>query len=155
MAIDFSKFEQLIDEEQLAEDVKNAPDTDFDKVPDGNYIVSIEAMEIKETKAKDKLMFTAQCKIKEGEQKGRMIFFNRVIFGNKSTEKWNDGKAIKSVITWLKKLETKTVPEYYNIRDFADCILDIFQEIQDVVELEVEYKSEDFNSISIKEVFDI
>lgn len=155
MAIDFSAFDQNVDVEQLANDVKNAPATEFDEVPDGKYIVSIEAMEIKLTKAGDKLMFAVQCKIKEGDQKGRMIFFNRVISGNKSTEKWNDGKAIKSVMTWLEKLDTETVPEFYNYQDFADCVLDIYQEIKDVVEVEVEYKANKFNPISIKEVFDV
>ena len=155
MAIDFSAFDQNVDVEQLAKDVANEPAAEFDEVPDGKYIVSIEAMEIKLTKAADKLMFAVQCKIKEGNQKGRMIFFNRVISGNKSTEKWNDGKAIKSVITWLEKLETETVPEFFNYQDFADCVLDIFQEVKDAVEVEVEYKSDNFNLISIKEVFDL
>ena len=155
MAIDFSAFDNNVDTEQLAQDVANAPAQEFDEVPNGTYIVSFEAMEIKLTKAGDKLMFATQCKIKEGDQKGRMIFFNRVISGNKSTEKWNDGKAIKSVITWLEKLETKTVPEFFNYQDFADCVLDIFQEVKDVVEAEVEYKADNFNPISIKEVFDV
>lgn len=155
MAIDFSAFDQNVDVEQLAKDVANEQVPEFDEVPNGKYIVSFEAMEIKLTKAGDKLMFAVQCKIKEGDQKGRMIFFNRVISGNKSTEKWNDGKAIKSVITWLEKLETETVPEFFNYQDFADCVLDIFQEVKDTVEAEVEYKADSFNPISIKEVFDL
>lgn len=155
MAIDFSAFDQNVDVEQLAKDVANEPAAEFDEVPNGKYIVSFEAMEIKLTKAGDKLMFAVQCKIKEGDQKGRMIFFNRVISGNKSTEKWNDGKAIKSVITWLEKLGTETVPEFFNYQDFADCVLDIFQEVKDAVEAEVEYKADAFNLISIKEVFDL
>ena len=155
MAIDFSAFDNNVDTEQLAQDVANAPAQEFDEVPNVTYIVGFEAMEIKLTKAGDKLMFAVQCKIKEGDQKGKMIFFNRVISGNKNTEKWNDGRAIKSVITWLKKLETETVPEFFNYQDFADCVLDIFQEVKDVVEAEVEYKADNFNPISIKEVFDV
>ena len=115
-------------------------------------------MEIKLTKAGDKLMFAVQCKIKEdlqgNGQENRMIFFNRVISGNKVSENWNDGRAIKSVITWLEKLETEVVPEFINYADFADCVLDIFQEIQGKIEMEVDYKSSAFNPISITEVFD-
>jgi hypothetical protein len=99
-------------------------------------------------------MFAVQCKIKEGDQKNRMIFFNRVITGNTS-EKWTDGQAIKSVITWLEKLETQIVPEFVNYADFADCVLDIFQEIQGKIEVEVDYAAKRFNSISIKGVYDI
>ena len=74
-------------------------------------------------------MFAVQCSILDGDQKGRKIFFNRVISGN-SSPKWTDGMAIKSVCTWLDKLETETMPEFFNYGDFADCVLDIFQEVQ-------------------------
>jgi hypothetical protein len=76
-----------------------------------------------------------------------------VITGN-SSPKWTDGQAIKSVLTWLNKLETEVVPEFINYADFADCVLDIFQEIQGKVELSVEYAADSFNPISIKEAFD-
>lgn len=75
MAIDFSAFDNKVDLAALQKEVEEAKDTDFADVPDGKYIVSIEKMEIKLTKAQDKLMFAVQCKIKEGEQANRMIFF--------------------------------------------------------------------------------
>lgn len=103
MAIDFSAFDDKIDLQELQNEVQNAPDNDFADVPNGTYIVSIEKMEIKLTKAQDKLMFAVQAKIKEGDQKNRMIFFNRVISGN-SSPKWTDGQAIKGVCTWVNKL---------------------------------------------------
>ena len=62
--------------------------------------------------------------------------------------------AIKSVCTWLDKLETEIVPEFINYEDFAGCVLDIFQEIQGRVEAEIEWKAKAFNPMSIKEVFD-
>lgn len=153
MAIDFSAFDNKINLTELQKEVQEAKDTEYVDVPDGTYIVSIEKMEIKLTNAKDKLMFAVQCKIKEGEHKGRMIFFNRVISGN-SSPKWTDGQAIKSVCTWLDKLETDTVPEFVNYADFADCVLDIFQEVQGKIEMEVDYAAKRFNPISIIEVFD-
>ena len=154
MAIDFSAFDNKVDLNELQKEVAEAKDNEFQDVPDGKYIVGIEKMEIKLTKAGDKLMFAVQCKIKEGEQANRMIFFNRVISGNKNSENWNDGRAIKSVITWLEKLETEVMPEFINYADFADCVLDIFQEIQGKIEMEVDYKSSAFNPITILEVFD-
>lgn len=153
MAIDFSAFDNKVNLSELQKEVQEAKDTEYVDVPDGTYVVSIEKMEIKLTNAKDKLMFAVQCKIKEGEQKGRMIFFNRVISGN-SSPKWTDGQAIKSVCTWLDKLETETIPEFVNYGDFADCVLDIFQEVQGKVEAEVEWAAKKFNRITIKEVFD-
>ncbi len=153
MAIDFSAFDQKVDMKALQQEVANTDASAFDDVPDGTYIVGFEKMEIKLTNKKDKLMFAVQCKIKEGEHKGRMIFFNRTISGNTS-EKWTDGMAIKSVCTWLDKLETETVPEFVNYEDFAGCVLDIFQEVQGKVEAEVEYAGKKFNPITINEVFD-
>lgn len=153
MAVDFSKFDDAVNTEELQKEVEAAQE--FADVPDGEYIVSIEKMEIKLTKAGDKLMFAVQMKIKEDEQKGRNIFFNRVVGGNKNSDKWNDGKAIKSVITWLEKLETETMPEFINYADFAECILDIFQEVQGSIEVEVDYAAKKFNPVTINEVYDI
>lgn len=154
MAIDFSKFDNKVDLDALQKEVDEAKETDFEDVPDGTYVVAIEKMEIKLTKAQDKLMFAAQFKIKEGEYANRMIFFNRVISGNTSP-KWTDAQAIKSVITWLDKLETEIEPEFINYEDFSDCVLDIFQEVQNAVEMEVAYKGDAFNPVTINEVFDL
>lgn len=153
MAVDFSAFDEQVDLNALQKEVQEADDSSFEDVPDGTYIVGFEKMEIKLTNAKDKLMFAVQCKIKEGEFKGRLLFFNRVISGN-SSPKWTDGMAIKSVCTWLDKLETEIVPEFISYEDFAGCVLDIFQEIQGRVEAEIEWKAKAFNHMSIKEVFD-
>ena len=156
MAIDFSAFDGKVDLNELQKEVQEAPDSGFEDVPDGEYIVGIEKMEIKLTKAKDKLMFAVQCKIKEGEQENRMIFFNRVISGNKVSEKWNDGRAIKSVCTWVNKLlaDDEEPVEFINYQDFANQILDVFQSVQNSIEIAVDYKADDFNPITIKEVFD-
>ena len=158
MAVDFSAFDAKMDP-NLQDDVKNAKE--YEDVPNGDYIVSVDKMEVKTTKAGDKLMFAVQMSIKENSdgsksnQKGCKIFFNRVISGNRVSENWNDGKAIKSVITWLDKLETDLIPEFVNYSDFAELVLDIFQEIQGKVELDVTYKASDFNPVSINEVYDI
>lgn len=155
MAVDFSAFDEKIDLGELQKEVQEAPDTNFADVPDGEYIVGIEKMEIKTTKAGDKLMFSVQAKIKEGEQANRMIFFNRVITGNKSP-KWTDGMAIKSVCTWVNELlsDDEEPISFINYSDFADQILDVFQSIQGAIEVAVAYKADAFNPITILEVFD-
>lgn len=72
-----------------------------------------------------------------------------------TSPKWTNGMAIKSVCTWLDKLETDTVPEFVNYSDFADCVLDIFQEVQGKIGAEVVYKANNFNPITINEAFDM
>lgn len=157
MAVDFSAFDNKVDLEALQKEVAEAKDTDFTDVPDGKYIAGIEKMEIKPTKANDKLMFAVEMKIKEGEQKNRRIFFNRTITGNKNTDKWNDGMAIKSVCTWVNKLlaEDEEPVEFVNYQDFSDQILDVFQSIQKSIEVEVTYAANKFNPITINKVFDV
>ena len=154
MAVDFSTFDEQVDLNALQKEVQEADDSQFEDVPDGDYDVSFDKMEIKPTKKGDKLMLSVQCSILEGNQKGRKIFFNRTISGNTS-QKWTNGMAIKSVCTWLDKLETDTVPEFINYSDFADCVLDIFQEVQGKVGAAVTYKADDFNPITINEAFDM
>ena len=148
MAVDFSKIDEAVDLQGLQKDVEDSKNN-FSDVPKGTYIVSIEKMEIGETKD-HRPMFKMQCKIKEGEFKNRNLFMNRVIYGTK-----NDGSMIQSVLTLLEKLQTSTVPEFTGYNSFVDNVLDIYEEIQGKVELEVEYNADAFNSISIKEVYDL
>ena len=63
MAVDFSAFDEQVDLNELQKEVQEADDSQFDDVPDGTYEVSFDKMEIKQTKAKDKLMFSVQCSI--------------------------------------------------------------------------------------------
>ena len=68
------------------------------------------------------------------------------------------GKLLREKITiegLFDKLETDTVPEFINYSDFADCVLDIFQEVQGKVGAAVTYKADDFNPITINEAFDM
>ena len=135
--VDFNKFNKMINKEELQKQMNSAPE--YDDVPKGTYICDIEKMEIKETKKQDK----------------RKLFWNRKIAGNKTTEKWNDGAAIKGVISWIEKLldEDDTI-EFKNYSQFADEVLDIYQDICPQVAVKVNYDPDAFNPISIIEVFD-
>ena len=149
--MDFSKFDSMINEAELAKQLEeaknNAPQTDK-QVPAGNYTVKIEKMELGATKD-GRPMFKVQCRILEGEFKKWCIFLNRVIYGTK-----NDASMISSVIGWLQKLEPSVPVEFKNYSQFSDLVLDIFEEVADAVELDVYYDPDAFNSISIEEVFD-
>lgn len=157
--VDFSKFDKMIDSSELKQQMEAAPE--YDEVPKGTYIVSIKSMEVKMTKAQDKLMFAAQMQIKETvqapkKQDNRYIFFNRVIQGNKKTEKWNDGVAIKGVCTWINKLiGDGDEIEFKTYTQFAEEVLDIFQDISNAIEVEVDYDPDAFNPVEIKDVYDI
>jgi hypothetical protein len=159
MAVDFSKFDNQIDKEALKKEYENTSEVNYDPVPRGDYIVSIDKMDVRETKSGDKLMFTMQCRIvqdlQDGHQENRVIFFNRVILGNKKTEKWGDSQAIRSVNTILRKFESGIEPEFHqDYTDYGNLVEEIFDEVAGAIELEVKYDPKEFNSISIVEVYD-
>lgn len=154
MAVDFSAFDEQIDLKALQKELQEADDSQYEDVPNGVYDVTFDKMEVKPTKKGDKLMFSVQCSILDGKYKKRKIFFNRTITGNTS-ERWTNEQAIKSVCRWLDKLETETVPKFVSCADFADRILDIFQEVQGKVGANVTYEANGFNPITINEAFDM
>lgn len=156
--MDFGKFDALVNNDALKKQMEAAPE--YDDVPKGLYMCNIDKMEIKPTKAGDKLMFAVQLGITETisapkKQDKRKIFFNRVICGNKVTDKWNDGVAIKGVISWVEKLldEGDTL-EFRNYSQFASEILDIFQDICPQVSVKVQYDPDAFNPVTIESVID-
>lgn len=158
MSVDFSKFDKLVNQKELNAQMNAAPE--YDDVPAGVYMAVIDKMEVKSTKAGDKLMFAVQMGITETlnapkKQDKRKIFFNRVICGNKVTERWNDGVAIKGVISWISKiLDEGDTLEFKSYSQFAEEVLDIYQDICPQVSLKISYDPDAFNSVEIIEVFD-
>lgn len=158
MSVDFEAFDKKIDKKALKEQMDAAPE--YDDVPKGTYMADFKAMEVKPTKNKDKLMLAVQMQITETldapkKQDKRYVFWNRVICGNKTTDKWNDGVAIKGVISWLEKLlDDEDTIEFKNYSQFAEEVLDIFQEICSDISVKIDYDPDAFNPITIVEVFD-
>lgn len=156
--MDFNKFDQMVNNDELKKQMEAAPE--YDDVPKGIYMAVIDKMEIKPTKAGDKLMFAVQFGITETieapkKQDKRKLFFNRVICGNKSSDRWNDGIAIKGVISWIEKLlEDGDTIEFKNYSQFAEEVLDIYQDICPQVVIKIDYDPDAFNPVSILEVFD-
>lgn len=79
------------------------------EIEDGYYLCKISSIKLKRTKT-EKLMFTVTYNVVSKENSienkfaGRTIYFNRVIVGNRTTEKWNDGRALQTILDYLYKL---------------------------------------------------
>ncbi len=148
--MNFSKFDNIINEEQLRQidEAKKNNNSNNTELPKGDYTVKIEKMELGETKD-GRPMFKVMCRVIEGKYKKCCMFMNRVVYGTS-----NDANMIASVLGWLGKLETEVKPEFKNYSQFAENILDIFEEVEGAIELDVLYDKDSFNNISIKEVFD-
>lgn len=150
--MDFTKFDKEVNAQEMAksiEEAKNNPQTSNKEVPAGTYIVKLEKMELGATKD-GRPMFKVMCRIVEGEFKKWCLFLNRVIYGTK-----NDANMIASVLGWLETLGSDVEVEFKSYSQLADTILDVYEVLTDSVELEVAYDPDNFNSISVKDVFDI
>ncbi len=155
---DFSKFDSMINQDALKKQMDAAPT--YDDVPKGTYICDIEKMEVKPTKLGDGLNFALQLGITETidapkKQDKRKLFWNRKICGNKVSDKWNDGVALKGVISWIEKIldEGDTI-EFTSYSQFADEVLDIYQDICTQIAIKINYDPDAFNPITIAEVYD-
>ena len=154
MAIDFSKFDELVDLKKLEDDaneiIKNGGTGDYPEIEAGQYHGKIEKLEVGE--AKDgRPMLKCQFRITEDPHKKSCLFMNRVLYGTK-----NDANMIASAVGWLLSLEpSEEVGEvaFHGYAQFADLVLDIAEDIAEL-EYDVDYDPDAFNNISIAEVYE-
>lgn len=156
--MDFSKFDEQVDLDQLQKDAEEAAKNgtgDYPEIEDGTYIGKFEKLELGETKD-HRPMFKAMFRITEGDHKKSCLFMNRVIYGTK-----NDASMIGSVSGFLNNLEAEDEDgnpidtSFKSYSQFDEMIMDVAEAIDDMgLEYEIEYKKDAFNNISINEVFD-
>lgn len=151
---DFSKFDKQIDLKQIKKDAaeikKNGGTGDFPELPAGDYRVKVENLEVGTTKD-GRPMLKAMFRIIEGEHKKQCIFFNRVLFGTK-----NDANMIASAEGWLESLEPSEEVGpviFQGYSKFADLVMDIAEDVSEL-EYDVTYDPDEFNSVSIDEVYE-
>lgn len=153
--MDFSKFDQQVDLDQLQKDAEEAAKnggSDYPVVPKGTYTVEAKKLELGETKD-GRPMVKGQFKIVEGEYKGQLLFYNRVVFGTK-----NDANMIGAAIGFLTKLEPSDEVGpvvFQSYSQLADLIMDIEEDIVENMEYEVEYDPDAFNNITILEAYEL
>lgn len=157
--MDFSQFDKQIDtkalQAQVAEAEKNGGTGDYPEIPKGTYMTMLERLELGATSAAkgSRPMLKAMFRITEGEHKKQCLFLNRTIYGTQ-----NDANMIASAVGFLKKLEpSEDVGPviFQSYSQFSDLIDDIMEDVDGELEYEVEYDPDAFNSISIKEVYEV
>lgn len=152
--MDFSKFDQQVNLDQLQKDteeiIKNGGTGDFPEIEEGIYHGKVEKLEVGETKD-GRPMLKCQFRITEDPHKNSCLFMNRVLYGTK-----NDANMIASAVGWLETLEPSEEVgpvSFQSYSQFADLVMDIAEDIAEL-EYSVEYDPDAFNSIHIEEVFD-
>lgn len=115
--IDLSKYDKMIDEKALSEQLKNAESNSFDPLPEGEYEAKLEKLEVTESKA-GKLMLSAQYRVLRGAQKNKCLFQNIILFGTK-----NDGFMIHNAKKLIEDLGFDI--EFENYSQFASEVDEI------------------------------
>ena len=149
--MDFSKFDEQINAEELTRDIAAAAENNqqFEDTPDGTYIAKVEKLEVGATKD-GRPMLKAMFRITEGDMEKRCVFVNRVLFGTK-----NDAAMIASAIGFLNSLDSGIDIVFESYSQFADLVLDVFEEINSTLEYEIKYEKDAFQAVSITDVFEV
>ena len=144
----FEKWNSNVDLKGLQEDIKEAQENnkEYEKVPHGEYEVTLDKLELKATKKGDP-MVSAWFTILAGKYKKSKLFMNQVI---------TQGFQIHIVNTFLKSIDPDLNIEFVDYKQYADLLLDI-AEFCDENKLEFALKYEDnkgYDKFTITDVFE-
>lgn len=148
----FEKFNSLFDLDGLKKDIADASSNtgEFVEVPVGDYEVKVSKIELGETGAKSKTPGMPMAKvwftILAGEYKGQKIFMNQML---------TTGFGVHKFCEFLRSLETQTNVVFENFPQFAECMEQIFAEIDGKGEYALHYAKNDkgFSTYDIMERF--
>jgi hypothetical protein len=150
MAIDFEKFNKQFPADKVKKDMQEAAENGGNKLPDGEYTVKLDKMELGES-SKGALMIKAQFRITEGDHKKQCIFKNQVLTGTK-----NDGFMMVKAKEFLESLDSGEEVVFEDWEQFNDLILDIAEAVQedDLHYLVVLDTDEKYQNMEISDVLD-
>lgn len=162
--MDFSKFDELVNYDELQEGIKEAQENggtgDYPEVEKGEYIVTLEKLEVGECGPNAKIpgapLLKADFKITEGDFKNSHLFVNKALYTDRNDEKWNMAKLMANVLGWLEKLEpSEEVGDivFESYEQLNDLILDIGEDVSEL-EYKVKYDKDAFNAVSVVEVYE-
>lgn len=144
----FAQFDKDFDVVGLQEDIKAAAEnkTDYEEVPDGDYEVHIQKLELKKSSSGNP-MVSCWFKIVDGSRKGSIIFMNQVI---------TQGFQIHIVNEFLRSLGTGLNIEFKSYTQYAillASVLDITKNFD--YALEYTHNSKGFAEFKITDVFEL
>lgn len=143
----FAEFDKAVDVKALAEDVKNSADTPVYKdVPEGEYEVKIEKLELVATKETHKPMVSGWFRVLSGDYKGQLIFMNQVI---------DEAFKIHLVKQFLISLDTELDIDFESYTQFGNLLMDVMEAVDGKLEYGLKYgkNRKGYATFEITEVF--
>ena len=158
MSFDWEKFDKQVDIEALKEDVEEVEENgfgDYEEVPEGEYEVEVNKMELTQSKKGDP-MLTIWFKIVSGDYEGQLIFYNGVM-QPQNDRAW--GFQVHRNNQMLRSLWNKGKDDvkFNGFADYASLVDEIFDDIDGNFEYVLEKKKDKkgFDQYKILEVFEL
>lgn len=158
MSFDWEKFDKQVDIEALKEDVEEVEENgfgDYEEVPEGEYEVEVNKMELTQSKKGDP-MLTIWFKIVEGEYEGQLIFYNGVMQPQNEKAFAFQVHRNNEMLRALWDCEKDDV-KFNGFADYASLVDEIFEDIDGNFEYVLEKKTDKkgFDQYKILEVFEL
>ncbi|MGH0588878.1 DUF669 domain-containing protein [Bacillus mycoides] len=154
----WGKFDKQVDLEALAADVKEVEENggggDFEPLPDGQYEVEVEKLELKESSKGDP-MLSIWFKIVEGDYEGQRLFYNKVMQPQNDKAFGIQVHQNNEMLRGLWDCDKEDV-KFTSFEEYADLVLDIHEDIDGKFEylLSKEADKNGFDQFKILEVFE-
>ena len=141
----WEKFDKEIDKD-IQKQIEEAENSEYAEVPLGDYEVKVDNMELKISKSGNP-MVSIWFKIVAGEFKNNLLFMNQVI-----NMPFQIGIANKI----LRALAPNVEVEFQTYTQYANLIMDIFEEIDGKFEYAIKYgEKKGFSTFEILDIFEV
>lgn len=141
----WEKFDKEIDKD-IQKQIEEAENFEFKEIPFGDYEVKVDNMELKISKSGNP-MVSIWFKIVAGEFKNNLLFMNQVI-----NVPFQIGIANKI----LRALAPNKTVSFESYTQYANLILDIFEEIDGKFEYAIKYgEKKGFSTFEVLDIFEV
>lgn len=141
----WEKFDKEIDKD-IQKQIEEAENSEFAEAPLGDYEVKVDNMELKISKSGNP-MVSIWFKIVAGEFKNNLLFMNQVI-----NMPFQIGIANKI----LRALAPNMEVEFQTYTQYANLIMDIYEEIDGKFEYAIKYgEKKGFSTFEILDIFEV
>lgn len=141
----WEKFDKEIDKD-IQKQIEDAENSEYKEVPLGDYEVKVDNMELKISKSGNP-MVSIWFRIIAGEFNNNLLFMNQVI-----NQPFQIGLANKI----LRALDPNKEVEFQSYSQYANLIMDIFEEIDGKFEYAIKYgEKKGFSTFEILDIFEV
>lgn len=141
----WEKFDREVDED-MQKKIAEAENSEYEEVPLGDYEVKVDNMELKISKNGNP-MLSIWFRIVAGDYNNNLLFMNQVI-----NQPFQIGLANKI----LRALDPNKEVEFESYTQYANLILDIFEDIDGKFEYALKYgEKKGFSTFEVLDVFEV